>query len=474
MALQRARECLEQGDSAGAEARCRDVLQRNGRDPEAHHLLAVICAGSGRLSDAARHLGVVTEIRPGSARAHGDLARVQALQGRHDLALASIERALGAQPGSIEVLVDKADLLERGGRHDEAWAILEPLMRSGSLSEDAAPVAMRVLEHRGRPDEAAHLGRTMVARPAESERARRFLLLQLGRTLDRLGDTDSAFRAFESAKRMERHAFDAAGHVRAVDALLESYSREALARLPRARCESEVPIFVASMPRAGSTLVEQIIHAHPDAHGAGEIPAIHEQVCTMQAELGARVPYPACIKEVGQERLDRMSAAQLAELVALGGGAARVVNKHLLNDAHLGLIALLFPRARVIHVRRDRRDNGLACFMASLSPAIMPWARDLASIRVAFDQHERLMEHWKAVLPLPILDVRYEDLVQDTEAEIRRIIEFCGLPWDERCLRFWEAPRVVLTPSYDQVRRPIFRSALGRWRRYEAFLGPLL
>jgi hypothetical protein len=151
----------------------------------------------------------------------------------------------------------------------------------------------------------------------------------------------------------------------------------------------------------------------------------------------------------------------------------RVTNKHLLNYLHLGMVAALFPGARVIHIRRDRLDNGLACFMTSLSPAVMPWATDLAHIGFAWRQYERLMAHWRATLDVPWLDVQYEDLVDDTEAQARRIIDFCGLPWDDRCLRFWEAERVVLTPSYNQVRQPIFRTAMGRWRQYEPFLGPL-
>jgi len=144
-----------------------------------------------------------------------------------------------------------------------------------------------------------------------------------------------------------------------------------------------------------------------------------------------------------------------------------------LNYLHLGMIAALFPQARVIHLRRDRIDNGLACFITSLLPALIPWATDLRHIGFVWRQYERLMAHWRATLDLNILELRYEDLVDYSEAQIRRIIGFCGLEWDDRGLRFWEAERVVLTPSYDQVRQPIFRSARGRWRTYEPFLGPL-
>jgi hypothetical protein len=254
---------------------------------------------------------------------------------------------------------------------------------------------------------------------------------------------------------------------------MRAFSKEALARRPRATQRSELPVFIACMPRSGSTLVEQVIHAHPRAFGAGESPLLLQAAAEMPALGGAGLPYPLCLDALDAAAVDRLATQHLRALAALAPGAARVTNKHLLNYLNLGLAAMLVPGARVIHVQRDPLDNGLACFMTSLSAGLMPWAGDLRHIGFAWRQYQRLMAHWRETLDIALLELRYEDLVDDSEAQIRRLVGFCGLDWDERCLRYWEAERVVLTPSYDQVRRPIFRSALGRWRRYEAFLGPL-
>lgn len=471
--LAESRRAALSGDTASAERICEQLLLSNPSDVQVLHTLAVIASGRGDDAVARRHLQRCTAVEPRTAQWHGDLARVHALAGRYDEALASLQRALALAPGNRRMTTDLADVLERGGRHQEAWERLQPLVDAGEIDADMAPVAMRLLDHAGDTARAIAIARAVLEQPSANDRAQRFLLQQLGRLLEKSGDAAGAFAAFAQAQRTERHRFDPDAHVRQVDALIHAFSPEALARLPRATTRSETPVFVACMPRSGSTLVEQVIHAHPRAHGAGEHPGLQAVASRLQATLGSRLPYPQCLGEFSQPIVDRLSAQVLRELTELAPRALRITNKHLLNYAHLGLVSLLFPGARVIDLRRDPMDNGLACFMTSLSPEVMPWATDLRHIGVALREHDRLMAHWRRVLDLRWLDVRYEQLVEDGDAQIRRIVDFCGLPWDERCLRFWQAERVVLTPSYDQVRRPIYRSAVGRWRRYEAFLGPL-
>jgi Flp pilus assembly protein TadD len=471
--LAESRRAAMSGDTANAERICEQLLLSNPSDVQVLHTLAVIASARGDDTVARRHLQRCTAVEPRTAQWHGDLARVHALAGRYDDALACLQRALALAPTNRRTITDLADVFERGGRQQEAWERLQPLVDAGEVDEDMAPVAMRLLDHAGDTPRAIALARAVLEQPSGNDRAQRFLLQQLGRLLEKSGDAAGAFAAFAQAQRTERHRFDPDAHVRQIDALIDAFSPEALARLPRAPNRSETPVFIACMPRSGSTLVEQVIHAHPRAHGAGEHRALQAVASRLQATLGSRLPYPQCLGELSQPVVDRLSAQALRELTELAPRALRITNKHLVNYAHLGLVSLLFPGARVIDLRRDPMDNGLACFMTSLSPEVMPWATDLRHIGVALRQHDRLMAHWRRGLDLRWLDVRYEQLVEDGDAQIRRIVEFCGLPWDERCLRFWQAERVVLTPSYDQVRRPIYRSAVGRWRRYEACLEPL-
>ncbi len=472
--LDESRHAFNAGDAAGAERICQALLRTNKADVQALHILGVIASSRGDDAAAVGHLTRCAAIDPRNPLFHNDLARVHALAGRYEPALASLRQVLKLQPGHVRATTDLADILERSGQRERASEVLEPFVEAGTVNEDMAPIVMRLLDQAGKTDEAIDMARKLLAAPSTDDARRRFLLQLLGRLSEKAGDFGAAFEAFAQAKRTERHRFVPAEYSREIDALIKAFSKEALAQMPRVSSQrSELPVFIACMPRSGSTLVEQVIHAHPQAHGAGEVPLLHRALSHLPEALNGNVGYPECVSALDQAAMDRLSTEYLRAIGALAPGAARITNKHLLNYLHLGMVSLLFPGARVIHIRRNPLDNGLACFMASLSPSAMPWAKELQHIGLAFREYERLMAHWRETLDIQLLEVQYEDLVNDSEAQIRRIIDFCGLEWDDRCLRYWEAERVVLTPSYDQVRRPIFRTALDRWRKYEEFLGPL-
>jgi len=471
--LEESRQAFQAGDVAEAVRICQVLLRANKADVQAMHTLAVIASSSGDDGTAAAQLARCVAIDPGNALWHNDLARVHALAGRYGSALASLRRAVHLQPGNVRALTDLADVLERSGRQQDAQALLAPFVQGGQVDADMALVQMRLLDHAGQTGQAIDLARSLLDRPSIEAHTRRFLLQLLGRLCEKAGEYDAAFAAFAQAKQTEHHAFVPADYARDIDALMTAFSKPAMAALPRSADASSLPVFIACMPRSGSTLVEQVIHAHPQAWGAGESTLLHSALIGLPAALGVNLPYPQCTVALDQAAVDKLAAQYLQALRKPAPVAERITNKHLLNYLHLGMVAVLFPGARVIHVRRNRIDNGLACFMTSLSTTVMPWAADMRHIGFAWRQYERLMTHWHDTLSLNLLEVQYEDLVNDSEAQIRRIVDFCGLPWDDRCLRFWEAERVVLTPSYDQVRRPIFHSAVDRWRKYESHLGPL-
>jgi hypothetical protein len=226
------------------------------------------------------------------------------------------------------------------------------------------------------------------------------------------------------------------------------------------------------MPRSGTSLAEQILASHPRVRGAGELVDIGKMSTLLPGRLGGEA-YPDCL-----ERLDRATARTLAEeyqgsLRQHGGAAERVVDKMPHNYLHLGLIAALFPRSRIVHCRRDPVDTCLSCyFQEFVNP--LPYGPDLASLGRYYREYERLMAHYAQVLPLPLFELNYEELTAQQEAVSRRLVEFCGLDWDDRCLRFHETARTVRTSSSLQVRKPMYTSSVGRWKRYEAHLGPLL
>jgi hypothetical protein len=237
----------------------------------------------------------------------------------------------------------------------------------------------------------------------------------------------------------------------------------------RAGCgdPSEVPVFIFGMPRSGTTLVEQILASHPRVHGAGELSEFETAVAGLAGPAG---PPP----DIGAAELRRIGADYLARVVPLAPGAARITDKMPVNFRFAGLIHLALPNARLIHVRRDPVDTCLSCF-SILFGGDQPHTYDLAELGRYYRAYDRLMQHWRKVLPPGVmLEVQYEALVQDFETQARRILAHCALEWDEACREFYHTRRPIHTASSVQVRQPIYRSSIGRNRPPKEMLAPLL
>jgi len=233
---------------------------------------------------------------------------------------------------------------------------------------------------------------------------------------------------------------------------------------------SELPVFIVGMPRSGTTLIEQVLASHPAVFGGGELLFMQDLI------LGgfAGPNYPADLTSVPKDTFAKFGGYYAVRLAALAPQASRITDKLPANFRHLGLIRLALPKARIIHVRRDPVDTCFSCY-TKLFASGLNYTYDLGELGRYYKAYEALMGHWRVVLPAgAMLEVQYETLVADFEAGARRIVEFCGLDWDERCLRFYETKRAVRTMSEFQVRRPVFASSIGRWRAYEQWLSPLL
>ena len=257
-------------------------------------------------------------------------------------------------------------------------------------------------------------------------------------------------------------AYDRDAEDRLADWTIANNRREAFAG-PGAS-ESELPVFIVGMPRSGTTLVEQILASHSRIAGAGELTDIGRVV----ARLGYGQPRPngAELQDIASQYLNR--------LAKIDPGALRITDKMPTNFRHLWLIARLFPRARVIHCQRHPADTCLSCFMQNFGGNTLSWSFDLGDVVHYYKSYRRVMDHWRGNFPGRFLEIRYEDLVTAQEAQSRRLIEFTGLEWDAACLEFHKSPRAVNTASHSQVRRPIYDTSIGRWRRYGEALAPML
>jgi hypothetical protein len=302
---------------------------------------------------------------------------------------------------------------------------------------------------------------------------RRHLHFALGQAKEAGRDYDAAFHHMTEANKLRLLEFESANgpydpdaEARQVEGITQDFDARHFQRTAGFGLDTELPIYIVGMPRSGTTLCEQILASHSQVFGAGELPDIHqlvEELTRSGASYAGRLT-------AADTRA--MAERELARLQERGPSARRVTDKHPFNFRHLGLIATLFPRVRFIHCRRDPMDTCLSCFSQDLTHKAI-WSGDLKTLGHAYRLYERLMAHWRAVLPARMLEVDYEEVVSDFEGHARRLISFCGLEWEESCLDFHRTSRLVRTPSMEQVRRPIYRSSVGRWRKFERHLTPL-
>jgi len=367
--------------------------------------------------------------------------------------------ALALDPGFAKATTDFAIILGELGRGTEASAMF---LRAAVLTPESVDLVRHCVEMV--PVTTSHPVRATLARLAAHQdnltvRNRIELNFALGKSHDDLGETDSAFACWATANRLLRQTlpYDEAATMHRFDAITEQFSASAIAELQSQGLAGPRPIFIVGMPRSGSTLVDQILASHPSVAACGEIDTLE-----------------MALQRHGARGLRAVAVAYLAELRRLRPGVARCTDKMLGNCLHVGLIAAMFPDARIVHVRRDPLDTCLSNY-SRLFVESHPYSSDLAELGRYYRRYIDLMAHWRAVLPEGrMIDVTYEELVQDLPGQVRRLLVFLDLPWDSRCLAFHETERFVRTASQGQVRQPLYRNAVGRWHRYAGHAGALI
>ncbi len=426
-----------------------------------------LLAGRGFLEKAESLYKQAFKIHPNSEQLYYRLAKTLQYQGRFTEALAANERGLRLKPDNPDGFASAAEIYERQGDSAKAFELIKLLKAQGELNATAIDVYLRVCRKFDKCYEAIDLGNTLLADSSLDHSVKSRLHHSLGTLFDKLGEFEPAFDHFLQANECGRLAYDAVGETRRVDDLTAAFSHETLAGIPSASIQTDRPIFIVGMPRSGTTLVEQIIAAHPEVFGAGELAYINEMVRPLPPSL-----YPAGITELKQNNLDGMAKTYLNRLSQLNRDAKHITDKMPGNFRNLGLISLMLPKAKIIHCKRNPLDTCLSIFFQNFNLA-HTYATKIEDIGNYYKEYQRLMAHWQEVLDIPIFEISYADLVNDQENQSRKMIEFCGLDWHGQCLNFHQSGRKVATASYDQVSKPVYRSSLERWKNYEKHLGPL-
>lgn len=474
---------------------------------EACNELGNACLALGQVREAEAAFRRAIDLKPDLAAAHANLGIVLQLQGQHDASLVCYREAVRLDPRQAELHYRQAAGLEAVGHFDEALVAcqralaLRPdypeavagvagiLERKGELRAAFDLVAPHVIDP-GADLKLVQIYAELAAKLAEDSQGIQALERRLrnrtgiyqrdiqqacavlGRLHDKAGAHDQAFDYFREAARLRPNTFDMARHLDYTARLRQLFSREFLVTAPRSGVDSARPVFVVGMPRSGTTLAEQIFASHPQGFGAGEMTQISRISAGLREALGSAASYPDCLRAARPAVLEGFAREYLRALHDKDPKAVRVVDKMPHNFLHLGLINLLFPAAHVIHMRREPRDTCLSCYTQDFNSS-HGYTTDLEALGTYYLDYDRLMRHWREVLDIPLLEVSYEELVADFETQARAMIEFAGLAWDDACLRFYEKKRNIATPSYDQVRQPIYDKSVNRWKRYATHLAPL-
>ncbi|MGD8977234.1 MAG: sulfotransferase [Gammaproteobacteria bacterium] len=451
-----------------------DLVERGRRahpdDPRGPRMLGRMYLEQGLLAGAISALKHAVSLAPGDPDVRADLGLALQTAGEDEAARVCYLEVMERRPGHDAALRGLARLAELAGDPGEAIPLLAPVVENPTAGAELTAVYGRLLAQTGRRDEAIRLLEQRLA--GTLDRAGRMaLLFQLGQMLDAAGRPEPAMGCMLEANRLKLAQFEPDEYRSLVDRLLSSFDAEAMAQMPRSGLSDERPVLIVGMPRSGTSLTEQILASHPAVSAGGERSDLG---LLALATAGDGLEYPESAARLTAGQLQAMGRHYLETMGQPGTDPVRVTDKMWQNFEYLGLAELMLPGARVIHCVRDPLDCGLSCFFQHFFGSGVAFSYDLGHIGAYMAEYRRIMAHWRSVLTLPIFELGYETLVSEPEATIRALLIFLDLPWDPACLNFHRTRRKVRTASFEQVRRPLYRSSVGRHRPYDRWLGPLV
>jgi tetratricopeptide (TPR) repeat protein len=421
-----------------------------------------------------RALALAEGPRPG---VHLSLGWALQDEGRLAEAREQYETALRLQPDFASAYLNLGGLFEEQGEMAKAEESFRTALRV--QPDFALPYGRLAIQLRGKlPEEDLSALERRLSDPELAQGPRARLLFGLAHVLDARGEYARTAECLRTANALSKELakghkdYDPADHDRFVDNLIRAFDAGFFARAAGQGHESRRPVFVFGLPRSGTTLMEQVLASHSRVHGAGELRLARQSFEALPTILGRSGPPLECVPHLAGESFGRLAEQHLDRLRTQAGDRAdRVADKMPDNYMYVGLLAAMFPHAAFIHCRRDPRDIAVSCWMTDFRS--IRWANDPGHIAARFREYRRVMDHWQAVLPVPIVHVDYEETVADLESAARRLVAACGLDWEPACLEFHRTERPIRTASVTQVRQPVYTRSVARWKHYEADLRDL-
>lgn len=492
------------GRIAQAKTKCQGLLAAHPQDAEINNLMGVIAITERHRSEALHYFQKAVSRAPNNVGYLNNLAKLFMKLERPELAIPVYMRIIKLDPKYATAIVEIAEFFQEMGRADKGLPYLENFLQQKPDHLNVRLMYAQSLETIGRNSEAEEIYRclekipeTRIAALARLSHVKKHsnselfeqiskvmdeadassdviktLSYSAGKVLEDLGDYDRAFEYYRRATESDVGGFDFDLQARRYEHLMELFTPDFFAERKSLGHASELPVLVVGMPRSGTTLTEQIIGRHPLAGGAGELSRLRGIART----LGLKRDFSGFhgpMRSMAPEQSVILAENYLQLLRFYAKDALRIVDKMPHNFEMLGFAATLFPNLRVIHSNRDAIDTCLSIYVNRFNQG-HKYANDLSVLGRYYRQYARLMQHWKQVLPIRMYQSSYEELTDRPEEKTRELIDFLGLPWDDACLSPNDAKSTVMTLSIWQVRQPVYKSSVKRWRRFEKHLGPLI
>lgn len=451
----------------------KESLRQQPDRAEVYFNLGNLHQGQRELQEAQACYRKAVQLKPGWIKAEMALSRVLMLQGEEGKALDICEQILRQDPGNQEVIVTEASIMEQIGDPGGAYRKLQPLIEAGSYTVGTLITYAKLVFYSGNHSDVINLLERSVESSDHDIDDLRQLHFTLADTYDSVAEYDRAFTHYQKGNALKPGKYNQNEWSYTVEKTIRTFTTEFLDCVGGATTLSRLPVFIVGMPRTGSTLLEQALSRHTGIHGAGELPDIKNIAGSLPGVLATNLRYPECLARLSTPIIDQVADNHLKRLSRLSEGALRVIDKMPGNFLHLGLIQILFPDATIFHTVRNPLDTCLSCFMRDIGGGAS-YSADLKSLAMFYREYRRLMDHWKEVLQIEMVDVIYEEFIEDFESRIKSLITLCGMEWQEQCKRHLGNRRVVATPSYAQVRKPLYKNSIAKWKHYESHLGPLI
>jgi tetratricopeptide (TPR) repeat protein len=472
--LERAEAELRSGNLSQAEKLSRRLIDADDKQPHAHYILGLAQYRSGRIKQASDSLRKALALAPDEARYCMDLGTCcQQLQ-LQDEAVEYFEKAASLNPDDTESLMRLATAHSDPGRFDKAQEAYERALKRNPAA-GGAHYGLAMIKRYKKDDPQIELMRKTLEAGGLDLENEAAICFALGRAEDQLDRIDEAMELFHRGNRVKRglNPFSIETERANTRRIIESFPVEIFDKAKDGGDPSDIPVFVFGMPRSGTTLVEQILDSHPKIYGAGELNYLWRIVGRIGQWLPAGKNLPGAVGEVDPEAWVELGKRYVDSISAFDKSALRIVDKLPFNYTLTGIIKLMLPNAHIVHCVRDPRDTCLSCYLTSFG-GDRGFTSDLSELGETYRLYRQLMDHWKKVLPGEIYEISYEKLVANQEAESRQLVDHIGMEWSEDCLNFHRNARLVTTASMTQVRQPAYKTSIGRWKRFENHLGPLL